>query len=133
MPTVARLHTRLVVALVALVPLTPVALRLYARLASIDRAPAVAANEHVFRSLHHPTGARVVGSHVYPVPRWGHAGSLVPISDYRTEFFVRLPRALPQRAIRSRYPARLDGRTIHVELFDLRGGSVRDYGIYVSQ
>jgi hypothetical protein len=144
-PSLARLHTVVVLALVALVPLTPLALSLYARAASVGRGPVVAANERLFHSLALPSGARVLGSNVYPVPRWGNDGSLVPTKGYRTEFFVRLPRRIRERDLLAHYRRALagwrvqgtvftrGGATVDLELFDLRQGRVRNYGLYVSQ
>jgi hypothetical protein len=130
----ARVHTWTTIALVALVPLVPLGLFLYAHAAGVDRAWAVAANERVFRSLHHPAGARVIGTHVYAMPRWGNEGSLVPTVGYRSEFLIRLPHAVPQRVVLAAYrQARGNGATIDVQLFDLSSGRARTYGVYVSQ
>ena len=145
MPSLARLHTVVVLALVALVPLTPIALSVYAHAASVDRGPVVVANERLFRSLPLPAGARILASNVYPVARWGNAGSLVPTKGYRTEFFLRLSRPVRARTLVAHYRRALAGwrlegttftrghETVHIELFDLRRRRVGNYGLYVSQ
>jgi hypothetical protein len=132
---VSRLHTALVVALVALVPIAPFGLWAYARASSVDRRSALDANERVLRSLSHLPGARRIAEHSYGVPRWGHQGALVPTSGYRTELFLRLPHETPSAAVVAYYRGsvaawRARGVTIEIAVI---GRRVRTYGVYVSQ
>ena len=131
----SRLHTALAVAFLAVVPLTPLALSIYAKAASVDRAAIVAANERVLRSVTHMPGARRVSEHTYAIPRWGNEGDLVPTSGYRTELFLLLPRAATAAAIDADYRRaiaawRARGVTIEIAVVGLHP---RTYGVYVSQ
>jgi hypothetical protein len=132
---VSRLHTALVVACLALVPLVPLALRAYAKAASAGRGATVAANERVLRSVTHLPGARRLGEHSYAIPRWGHEGSLVPASGYRTELFLQLPRETAAATIVAHYRAaigRWRERGVRIEVA-VMGRRARAYGVYVSQ
>lgn len=148
MPRLARAHTLIVVGLFALVPLAPAILKVYASATSVDRGPVVAANERVFRSVHHPRGARLTSEHSYGTPRWGNEGSLVPTSGYRTEFYLRLTDPMRPSAIVAYYrrvlvgwhPSGSPGTSftrgdveIDLELIDVHAGRTRNYGFYVSQ
>ena len=144
------MHTAAVGVAIALIPLVPLALWLYARAASVDRGTAVARNTHVFRSMPQLPGARLIAAYSYPVHRWDVGESLTPIVSYRTEFFLRLPRKLPRTTIDARYEQVLRGwreqRTdygvsftragVLVEI-DMSGSReaklVKTYGVYVSQ
>ena len=146
-----RAHTVLAVVCVLLIPLTPLVFWLYAKSANVDRASRVAANERVFRSLTQPTGAVMSGRHTYPIYRWDDESALVPVSGYRTEFFVRLPRASKPRAIMRHYLGTLTGWqvstdggaatftrgdvTVSIDASETAPGAtrVRGYGVYVSQ
>jgi hypothetical protein len=132
---VSRIHTALAVACIALVPIVPGALRAYAKAASADRGPAVAANDRVLRSLAHMPGARRIAQRIYAIPRWGHEGALVPTAGYRTELFLRLPRETPAAAIVAHYRAAVAewrSRGVEIEIAVV-GRRVRSYGVYVSQ
>ena len=148
MSRLSRLHTAVVLALLALVPLAPVVLWLYAQAASVDRAPIAAANERVFRSVPHVPGARLATTHVYGIPRWGWQGGLVPTAGYRTEFFLRLRRPLRPSAILAHYRRVLAAwqpqgnlgtsfarGSVRIDIAVIAGhaGRTSDYGFYVSQ
>jgi hypothetical protein len=135
---------------IALIPLAPFSLWAYARLASADRGSSVAGNSRVFRSVRHPAGAHLVSSPSYPLYRWDVEGSLVPITAYRTEYFVRLPHAVKTETVYAHYERVLAGwheqRNSESVQFTRRGvqitvstaetahgGRARDYAFYVSQ
>ncbi|HEU5362881.1 MAG TPA: hypothetical protein VFU56_06030 [Gaiellaceae bacterium] len=131
----SRIHTALALACVSLVALVPLALRVYAGAASVDRGTTVAANERVLRSLAHVKGSRRIAEHSYAIPRWGHEGGLVPTAGYRTELFLRLPRELPAAAIVAHYRgavAAWRARGVKIEIAVV-GRQARTYGVYVSQ
>ena len=145
-----RAHTVLAAAAIALIPLVPLGLWVYAKAATVDRTGTVARNYRVFRGIPRPSGAEVFASHSYPLSRWNVDGSMVPVTGYRTEFFVKLPRSVPLEQIYSHYEQALRGwqeqRDSQSVLFErghivvsvttaetARGGHARQYAVYVSQ
>jgi hypothetical protein len=104
-----RAHTALAIALVALVPASPLLFWAYTQAAGADRHASVTSNERVFRSLRHVRGATRFAAMTYPVYRWGNEGGLIPVDTYRTEFWLRLPGALPPSAIVRHYRRELRG------------------------
>jgi hypothetical protein len=117
---IARIHTIAAVAVAALIPGAPLGIWVYAKLASVDRGTSVARNEQVFRSLPLLPGGRVVDRHTYPLYRWNADGSLVPVTGYRTEFFVRIPRAVRPDTIVAHYYRALKGWHAVLEATDCR-------------
>lgn len=105
----ARVHTAVALALMTLVVLAPLAMWLYARVASVDRGATVAANERLLRSLEHPRGAARTSTHTYALPRWEMERGLVPVDGYRTEAFYRIADALAPRGIVAAYRPQLTG------------------------
>jgi hypothetical protein len=140
-----------VVALIASIPLTPLALWVYARAASVDPQQAIAANERVFRSVPPLPRAEQFADHSYRMYRWNVEGPLVPVETYRTEVYFRLPRALSPRTIVAHYVRVLpqwravtssdgaeftrDGTTVFVDASSTDGARQprKSYGVYVSQ
>ena len=118
MSVLGRAHTIAAVALMALIPLAPAGLWAYARLASVDRGDVVGKNERVLRSVPHLPGAQSIGGTSYALYRWDVEGSLVPIDGYRTEFVLRLPRAVRPDAIVAHYVRVLRGWRADLEPVD---------------
>lgn len=90
----ARVHTALALAAIAAIPLGPLGMWAYARIASADQDAAVAANERVLAQVGPFPGARRLDSQIYERRAW-EGESLVPIEGYATETAFRLPRRLP--------------------------------------
>src|SRR5439155_22268441 len=106
---VPRIHTALAFALIAFIPAGPLAMWLYARTASADRAAVIRANERVLRSVRPLAGTRPGAEHSYAIPRWGNEGGLVPTSGYGTEFLLQLPHATAAAEVVAHYRGELRG------------------------
>jgi hypothetical protein len=113
-----RLLSAAAIAFIALIPLVPAGMWAYARVASVDRDEALAANERVLADATPLAGARRLGtSSPYERRAW-EGEALVPITGYATEVAYRLPRPLPPKAVFEHYRRVLRGWSSRIERVD---------------
>ena len=108
MTRLRRAHAAAAVACLALVPAVPLGLWIYARVASVDRGAAIAANMRAVHRLKPLPGFRYVGAEHYSQRAWD-GENLVPISSYRTEAFWAVPAGLSPDAVVAEYDRQLRG------------------------
>jgi hypothetical protein len=77
--------------LIALVPLAPLAMRIYAAVASADQASERVHGETILRRAPPPPGARRLGTVAYERRAWDGGGSLTPIAswEFATAYALR--------------------------------------------
>jgi hypothetical protein len=87
-----RLHRWAALGLVALIPLAPVAMFVYAKAAGADRSESLEANEQLLESLRLYPGSRAAGPPQHYESRAWDGEELVPIESYRSDFYFGVPR-----------------------------------------
>jgi hypothetical protein len=113
-----RLHTTAALGLIALIPVAPVAMWVYAEAASVDAAEAKAANERLLRSIELYPGSRRQGPFQHYERREWEGEGLVPVGGYKTDAYYSVSRRATQRALIAHFDRRLRGWRRRHEIVD---------------
>jgi hypothetical protein len=119
-----RLHTIAALSLVALVPLAPIGVRVYAALASTSRGDARSAAERILAAAPPPPGSSREPTNEYGKRAWD-GEDLVPTTGWTIETAYRLPRKTKPGVVERHYRRVLRAWSAHDERIDCATLSVR--------
>lgn len=106
---IERLQSWAAVGLIALIPLAPVIMFIYAKAASGDRSESIEANQRLLGSLRLFPGSRRSQQPQYYATRAWEGEGLVPIERYRTDDYFTVPREAGRTAVVRHFDRQLRG------------------------
>jgi hypothetical protein len=104
--------------LIALIPVAPLAMFVYAKAASVDRSASLAANERLLRSLRLYPGSRPAAPPQHYERRAWEGEGLVPIESYRSDFYFTVPRETQLTALVRHFDRQMRGWRRSEEFID---------------
>lgn len=104
-----RLHTVVTLGLIALVPLAPLGMFVYTRVASVDGPEAKAANERLIESIAPFPGSRRQGPFQHYERRKWQGEALVPVAGYKTDTYYSVRDRVAQPALIAHFDRQLRG------------------------